>query len=151
MQRENPPIHIDGTAVEKVEGFKLLSVHIMDKLKWSTHTDSVVKKSQQRLFNLRRLKKSGLDPKTLTNISRCTIESILLGCINPWYATAGLSRGWCGLPNSSPGAHFLPTRTPTVPDVTGRPRRSSRTSTTRAPACSHRYHPEGASKLVPRD
>uniref|UniRef100_A0A4W5R298 Reverse transcriptase domain-containing protein n=1 Tax=Hucho hucho TaxID=62062 RepID=A0A4W5R298_9TELE len=55
------------------------------KLKWSTHTDSVVKKAQQRLFNLRRLKKFGLSPKTLTNFYRCTIESILSGCITAWY------------------------------------------------------------------
>jgi hypothetical protein len=50
QQREHPPIHIDGTAVEKVESFKFLGVHITDKLKWSTHTDSVVK-AQQNLFN----------------------------------------------------------------------------------------------------
>jgi gmma-aminobutyric acid receptor subunit gamma len=81
-----PPIHIEKTAVEKVESFKFLSVHITDKLKWSTHTDSVVKKVQQRLFNLRRLKKLGLAPKTL-NFYRCTIESILLGCITAWYGT----------------------------------------------------------------
>ena len=67
QQREHPPIHIDGTVVEKVESFKFLGVHITDKLKWSTHTDSVVKKEQQRLFNLRRLKNFGLSPKTLTN------------------------------------------------------------------------------------
>ena len=79
--REHPPIHIDGTAVEKVEGLKLLSVHITDKLKWSTHTDSVVKKEQQSLFNIRSLKKFVLAPKTLTNLYRCTIESILSGCI----------------------------------------------------------------------
>ena len=57
QQRKHPPIHIDGTAVEKVESFKFLSVHIMDTLKWSTLTDSVVKKALQRLFYLRRLKK----------------------------------------------------------------------------------------------
>uniref|UniRef100_A0A673ZB86 Reverse transcriptase domain-containing protein n=1 Tax=Salmo trutta TaxID=8032 RepID=A0A673ZB86_SALTR len=78
QQREHPPTHIDGTAVEKVESlFKLLRVHIPDKLKWSTYTDSVVKKAQQRLFNLRMLNKCGLSPKTLTNFYRCTIESIL--------------------------------------------------------------------------
>jgi hypothetical protein len=54
QQREHPFIHIDGTAVEKVY-----------KLKWITHTDSVVEKAQQRLFNLRRLKEFGLSPKTL--------------------------------------------------------------------------------------
>jgi hypothetical protein len=37
---------------KKVESLKFLGVH---KLKWSTHTDSVVKKVQQCLFNLRRL------------------------------------------------------------------------------------------------
>jgi hypothetical protein len=67
QQREHPPIHIDGTVVEKVESFKFLGVYITDKLKWSTHTDSVVKKAQQRPFNLRRLKKCVLSPKTLTN------------------------------------------------------------------------------------
>ena len=33
--------------MEKVESFKFLGIHITDKLKWSTHTDSVVKKAQQ--------------------------------------------------------------------------------------------------------
>jgi hypothetical protein len=81
QQREHPPIHIYGTTVEKVESFKFLGIHITDKLKWSTHTDSVLKKSQQHHFNLRRLKKFGLPPKTLRNFYGCTIERILSGCI----------------------------------------------------------------------
>uniref|UniRef100_A0A4W5P3B0 Alkylated DNA repair protein AlkB homologue 8 N-terminal domain-containing protein n=1 Tax=Hucho hucho TaxID=62062 RepID=A0A4W5P3B0_9TELE len=51
-----------------------------------THSEGVVKKAQQHLFNLRRLKKFGLSPKTLTNFYRCTIESILSGCITAWYS-----------------------------------------------------------------
>ena len=35
--------------MEKVESFRFLSVHITSKLKWPTHTDSVVKKAQQRV------------------------------------------------------------------------------------------------------
>jgi hypothetical protein len=31
QQREHPPIHIVGTAVEKVESFKLLGKHITDR------------------------------------------------------------------------------------------------------------------------
>uniref|UniRef100_A0A8C7KLB1 Alkylated DNA repair protein AlkB homologue 8 N-terminal domain-containing protein n=1 Tax=Oncorhynchus kisutch TaxID=8019 RepID=A0A8C7KLB1_ONCKI len=85
QQREHPPIHIDGTVVERVASFKFLGIHITDKLNWSTHTDSIVKKAQQRLFNLRRLKKFVLSPKALTNFYRCTIESILSGCITAWY------------------------------------------------------------------
>jgi hypothetical protein len=34
--REHPPIHIDGTVVERVVSFKFLGVHITDKLNWST-------------------------------------------------------------------------------------------------------------------
>jgi hypothetical protein len=45
----------------------------------------MVKKEQQRLFNLRRLKKCGLVPKTLPHFYRYTIESILSGCITTWY------------------------------------------------------------------
>ena len=80
QQREHPPpIHIDRTVVEKVESFKFLGLHVTDKLKWSTHTDSVVKKAQQCLFNLKRLKRFGPSPKTLTDVYRCTIESSLSG------------------------------------------------------------------------
>ena len=70
-----------STVVERVESS---SAYITDKLKWSNHTDSVVKAAQQRLFNLRRLKKFELSPKTL-NFYRCTIESIPSGCISAWY------------------------------------------------------------------
>ena len=58
QQSEHAPIHIDGTAVEKVKSFKYLT----DDLKWTSNTDSVEKKKQQRLVNLRRLKKFGLAP-----------------------------------------------------------------------------------------
>ena len=85
QQREHPPIHINRAAVEKVESFKFLGIHITDKLKWSTHTDSVVKKAQQHLFNRRRLNTFGMSPKTLTNFYRCTNKSLLSGCITAWY------------------------------------------------------------------
>ena len=47
QQREHPPVYIDRSNVEKVKSFKFLCVHITDKLNWSTHTDSIVKKAQQ--------------------------------------------------------------------------------------------------------
>ena len=84
-QREHTHIYIDRTTVEKVENFKFLGVQITDDLKWSTHTDSGVKSAKQHLFNLRRLKKFGLAPKTLTHFYICRIESILSGCITAWH------------------------------------------------------------------
>uniref|UniRef100_A0AAZ3P044 MARVEL domain-containing protein n=1 Tax=Oncorhynchus tshawytscha TaxID=74940 RepID=A0AAZ3P044_ONCTS len=151
QQREHPsPIHIDGTVVEKVERFKFFGVHIMDKLKWSTHTDSVVKKAQQRLFNLKRLKKCVVSSKTLRNVYRCTLESILSGCITAWYGNCTVlnRKSLQRVVRSTPqhitgGANYLPSRTPTAPNVTGTPKRSSRTTITRATACSPRCHLEG--------
>jgi hypothetical protein len=117
----------------------------------------MVKKVQWHLFNLKKLKKFGLAPKTLTNFYRCTIESIQAvsppGTATALITTAGLSSGWCGLPNASPEAHCLPSRTSTAPSVK---ESSSSPSTSRATAYSHHYHPEGEvstglSKLRPRD
>ena len=58
---------------KKVESFKFLSVHITDKLKWSTHTDKLLQMHSRE------------QSKALTNFYKCTIESILLGCITAWY------------------------------------------------------------------
>ena len=53
---EHAPILIDRAVVEQVESFKFLGVHINNKLEWSKHTKTVVKRARQNLFPLRRLK-----------------------------------------------------------------------------------------------
>jgi hypothetical protein len=63
-QREHPLSTSTGEQWRRWK-VKFFGIHIKDKLKCSTHTDSVVKAAQQWLFNLRRLKKFGLSPKTL--------------------------------------------------------------------------------------
>jgi hypothetical protein len=45
---EHIPILIDGVALEL--NFKVLGVHITNKLSWSKHTKTVVKRAQQSLF-----------------------------------------------------------------------------------------------------
>ena len=42
---EQAPINIDGAVMERVESFKFLGVHITNKLSWSKHTKTVVKRS----------------------------------------------------------------------------------------------------------
>ena len=42
---EHAPILIDGAAMEQVESFKYLGVHITNKLTWSMHTKTVVKRA----------------------------------------------------------------------------------------------------------
>ena len=41
---EHAPILINGAAVEQVESFKFLGVHITNKLTWSKHTKTVMKR-----------------------------------------------------------------------------------------------------------
>ncbi len=82
---------IDHTPVEQVNSFKFLGVHITEDLTWSAHTDAVLKKTHQRLFFLRQLRKFGTSPRILRSFYTCTVESILTGCITAWFgnSTAG--------------------------------------------------------------
>ncbi len=88
QSREHTPITIDKTPVERVNSFKFLGVHITEDLTWSTHTDAVLKKTHQRLFFLRRLRKFGMSPSILRSFYTCTVESILTGCITAWFGNS---------------------------------------------------------------
>ncbi|KAI4893652.1 hypothetical protein NFI96_010321 [Prochilodus magdalenae] len=81
----HPPLHIKGTAVERVNSFKFLGVHISEDLTWTTSCSKLVKKAHQRLFFLRTLRRNQLSSDILVNFYRCTIESILTNCITAWY------------------------------------------------------------------
>ena len=78
---KHTPIIIDRAVVEQVESFKFLGVLITNKLTWSKHTKTVVKRAQQNIFPLRRLKRFDLGPQILKRFYSCTIKSILTGCI----------------------------------------------------------------------
>ena len=51
---KHAPILIDGAVVEQVDSFKFLGVKFTNKLSWSKHTKTVVKRARQSLFPLRR-------------------------------------------------------------------------------------------------
>jgi hypothetical protein len=118
------------------------------KLWWPTH--SVVNGASSTSGDWRNL----ATHRKHSNFYRCTIESTI---ITAWYGncTTRNLRALQRVVRSAQritGGNYLPSKTPTAPDVTGRPKRSSRTTTTRATACSARCHPEGevstgASKL----
>ncbi|KAM9404490.1 uncharacterized protein ACWYII_028318 [Salvelinus alpinus] len=88
---EHARLLFDRAAVEQVESFKFLGVHITNKLTWSKHTMTVVKRARQNLFPLRRLKRFGMGPQILKRFYSCTIESILTGCITAWYGNCSAS------------------------------------------------------------
>jgi hypothetical protein len=88
---EHDPILINRAVVEQVESFKFLGVHITNKLTWSKHTKTVVKRARQNLFPLRRLKRFGMGPQILKTFYNCIIESILTGCNTAWYGNCSAS------------------------------------------------------------
>eukprot|EP00061_Rhincodon_typus_P014559 g41645.t1 len=51
------PIYINGAEVEMVKNVKFLGVTITNNLSWSTHIETMVKKTQQHLFFLKRPRK----------------------------------------------------------------------------------------------
>ncbi|KAI4893673.1 hypothetical protein NFI96_030505 [Prochilodus magdalenae] len=91
QERVHTPITINGAAVERVSSLKFLGVHITEELTWTEHTTRVVKKAQQRLYFLKRLKRFGMDPRILKTFYTCTLESILTGSITTWYGSCTAS------------------------------------------------------------
>ena len=51
--------------------------HLINKLEWSKHTKTVVKRAQQSLFPIRKLKTFGMGPEILKRFSSCNIKSMV--------------------------------------------------------------------------
>jgi hypothetical protein len=98
---EQASINIEGAGVERVKSFKFLGVHFTNELSWSKHTKTVMKRAQQNLFPIRRLKRFGMGAQILKRFYSCTIESkhqaglsvvaSLTGCITAWYENCSAS------------------------------------------------------------
>ncbi|MPV02351.1 DUF1891 domain-containing protein [Escherichia coli] len=86
-ERRPQPLFIQELEVKRVSSFKYLGVHFSEDLTWTLDTTQLVKKAQQRLYFLRRLRKFGMSPKILSNFYSCIIESILTSCITVWYGS----------------------------------------------------------------
>lgn len=86
-RKQHPSLHIGETAVEKVSTFKFLGIHISEDLSWTLSITHLVRKSRQRLYFLRRLRKFGMPGKILSSFYRCTIESILTSSITVWFGS----------------------------------------------------------------
>ncbi len=64
-KEQHIPLYIGETEVERVKTFKFLGSHIGEDLTWTQHNHQLLKKSQQRLHFLRRLRKFGMQIKIL--------------------------------------------------------------------------------------
>lgn len=79
------PLYIQELEVERVSSFKYLDIHISEDLTWTLNTTHLVRKAQQQLYFLRRLRKFCMSPKILSNFYSYIVESVLTSCINMRY------------------------------------------------------------------
>ena len=61
------PLVIDGRTVEIVQHLKFLGSTISSNLKWELNVVNIIKKAQQRLYFLKRLRSFGLTTQTMLN------------------------------------------------------------------------------------
>ena len=82
--REDPdlqPLTLLGQPVERVDTFKLLGIHLSNKLSWKDHVAKTVAKASKRLYFLCLLKRAGLAPPDIIKVYVAMIRSILeYGC-----------------------------------------------------------------------
>uniref|UniRef100_A0A9J7ZV96 Reverse transcriptase domain-containing protein n=1 Tax=Cyprinus carpio carpio TaxID=630221 RepID=A0A9J7ZV96_CYPCA len=88
---QHVPLTINGATVERVSSTKFLGVHITEDLSWTDNTAALAKKSQQRLYFLRKLRRARAPPPIMYTFYRGTIESILTSCITVWYGACNVS------------------------------------------------------------
>jgi hypothetical protein len=100
---EHAPILVEGAAVEQVESFKFLAVHITNKLEWSK-----LEWHNKAYSPLRKLKRFVMGPQILKRFYSCNIERT--GCITAWYGNCPASDRKAR-PSTSLGLRCLATRT----------------------------------------
>ncbi len=83
-----PPLTIMNSTVTAVESFRFLGTTISQDLKWDTHIDSIVKKAQQSLYFLRKLRKFNLPQELLKQFYSAITESVPCTSITVWFSSA---------------------------------------------------------------
>jgi hypothetical protein len=84
------PVSINGEDVEVVSSFKYLGTVIDNRLRFDENADQIFKKSQQRMYLLRKLKSFGVNSELLQTVYRSLIESVLSFNIACWYGNLGV-------------------------------------------------------------
>ena len=77
MKTAPPPMTSKGKEVERVQRYKYLGVTIDNTLSWKDNTDALIKKTNTRMYCLRKLRSFNVDSCLLQMFYTATISSIL--------------------------------------------------------------------------
>ena len=83
-----PPPTMD---IERVDSLCVLGVTFNNNLSFELHIDSLLSKGHQRLYALKTLKNCGLSPKTLSNVTRSILFSLLTYASPAWWGFTNAS------------------------------------------------------------
>ena len=82
-----PPLTIGGNTIEQVAAFKLLGVTVTSNLSRTPHIKSLLKKVNQRLFLLSRMKHAGVQARELLSIYISFIRPVLEYANPVWFSS----------------------------------------------------------------
>uniref|UniRef100_A0A3P9LKD5 Reverse transcriptase domain-containing protein n=1 Tax=Oryzias latipes TaxID=8090 RepID=A0A3P9LKD5_ORYLA len=71
------PVNMQGRDSERVDSYKYLGVHLINKLDWSHNTEALYKKGQSRLYLLRRLRSFGVQGSLLKTFYDSVVASAI--------------------------------------------------------------------------
>ena len=80
---------LDNQPVEQVNHFKYLGTTIDNTLCFKVHSESIVKRANQRLFLIRKLNSFGVSHQTMELAYRGLVESILTFNSSAWFGNLG--------------------------------------------------------------
>ena len=84
------PVKVNNEPVEVVSNFKYLGTLIDNKLSFNNNSDLIYKKSQQRLYLLRKLRSFGVSRELLQIVYKSLVESVLTFNTVVWYGNLGV-------------------------------------------------------------
>lgn len=78
------PVFIKGKPIETVDTYKYLGVHLDNKLNWKRNSDAVVKKTQSRMFFLRKLQSFEVNRRLMNVFYQGAVASVLFYAVLSW-------------------------------------------------------------------
>ena len=84
-ERLNPNQLVQRT-IERVSSYRTLRVILRNDLRWNDHMDYIYKKACKKLYSLRILKRSGVEPSNIVKVYLSTIRPTLEYCVPIWQA-----------------------------------------------------------------
>ena len=79
------PVQIGSENVDQVENFKYLGIVIDENLTFTNHVDAIIKKTNQRLYLLRKLRSFNVSSHVMSLVYNSIIQSILSFNIVTWF------------------------------------------------------------------